>query len=63
VVNDLLVDAWSCTDRFAAGCDPVQLQSILDGYTRTLLTMGVEHDRDVLRLRLRPLLAPALEPV
>lgn len=63
VVNDLLVDAWSCTDRFAQGCDAAELSGILDSYTRTLLTMGVEHDRDVLRLRLAPVLHPVLEAV
>lgn len=63
VVNDLLVDAWSCTDRFAQGCDAEQLATILDGYTRTLLSMQVGHDADVLRLRLQPIMQPVLAVV
>jgi len=61
-VNDLLVDAWSCTDRFCGDADPDVLAEILDSYTRTLLTMRVQHDRDILRLRMRPILSLALEP-
>ena len=55
-ITDLLVDAWSCTDRFNYGCDPAQLTDILDGYTRTLLSMQVPHSQDVLRIRMQPIL-------
>jgi hypothetical protein len=61
-INDLLVDAWSCTDRFCGSADPVALSAILDGYTRMLLTMRVEHDPDILRLRMKPIITLALEP-
>jgi hypothetical protein len=62
-VSDLLTDAWSCTDRFCGEADPQALAAILDSYTRTLLTMRVEHDRDVLRLRMKPILTLTLESV
>jgi len=62
-VNDLLLDAWSCTDRFCGEADPIALAEILDGYARTIITMRVPHDREILHLRLRPLLQPVLAAV
>jgi hypothetical protein len=54
-LDHLLADAWSCSERFALGCDLAALSAILDSYTRTLLGLRLEHDRDVLALRLREL--------
>jgi hypothetical protein len=62
-VNDLLTDAWSCADRFCGDADPAEFAGILDGYTRTLLSMRVAHDPAVLRLRMAPILQPQLAAV
>jgi hypothetical protein len=63
IADDLLFDAWSCTDRFCGGADPALLAAALDGYTRTLLTMRTAHDAQVLRGYMQQVLQPALEAV
>jgi hypothetical protein len=59
-IDDLLVDAWSCTDWVELGIDSHALAMCLDGYTRTLLSTRKPHERQLLRhhLALALTLAP-----
>lgn len=60
-IDDLLIDAWSCTEWEDWGLDAHALSLCLDGYTRTLLATRKPHERALLRQHLE--LALALEPM
>ncbi len=50
--SDLLQDAWECVYLDEYGVDPVQLQRVLDTYTRGLLVHQVEPSRASLKTAL-----------
>lgn len=60
-IDDLLVDAWSCTEWTDLGIDAHALALCLDGYTRTLLATRKPHERALLRQHLG--LALTLQPM